>query len=319
WVISSPAIADGLAMVGNSDDKLFEGIDIASGQRRWKVDLKARVFGSGSVVGGIVYVGDQEGRVHALDVATGAERWRLQLPSGVNATPVPADGLLLVGCDDGMLYALESSPAAPQTPRAVYRDPAAPEKYFTGGAALAEALQRQGYQTLDTAGLLAFLATRPAGQSPGVVVFATDLLPDAVAADDAKALRSFMEAGGRIVWVGLTPLLLKLDPATQKIAAITPERTDRLLGKGQGDARTDSSTSTPTDEGWRWGLRHWRLASQGVDPGSVDTVLALNENGLATAWVKRFGAEGSFVRVWGAPDPYPDPAEIDALATHRLE
>ena len=84
-----------------------------------------------------------------------------------------------------------------------------------------------------------------------------------------------------------------------------PSRTTRLLGVEQQAGNVDWMGSTATPDGRRWGMPDWYLAGWAVPTDQVTTVLAIDEWGLASAWVKTFGAvPGSgFVRALGARGP----------------
>ena len=69
-----------------------------------------------------------------------------------------------------------------------------------------------------------------------------------------------------------------------------------------------------TDAGRQWGLQpRWR-AGWGIEPDKSITVLGIDEFGLASAWVKRYGGpEGTgFVRV-----PADDPMTVFLAAEYR--
>jgi hypothetical protein len=78
-----------------------------------------------------------------------------------------------------------------------------------------------------------------------------------------------------------------------------------LTGVPHDSALFDTRGVAATPIGLRWGLpARWRDAWS-VAPAGVTTVLGLDEWGLASAWVKRFGGpEGTgFVRV-PSGDPF---------------
>jgi eukaryotic-like serine/threonine-protein kinase len=74
-VYSSPAIADGIAIVGSTDGAVY-GIDLESGSSKWKFQTKARVTSSPAVHGGIAYFESFDSNFYALDAATGALKWK---------------------------------------------------------------------------------------------------------------------------------------------------------------------------------------------------------------------------------------------------
>ncbi len=94
---SSPAIAGGMVFIGSRDGGLY-GLDLATGERRWRVSHRGSwVVGSPAVQDGRVYVGSSDGHfVQAVEAGTGKELWRLPTAANVIASPLLADGLLLV-------------------------------------------------------------------------------------------------------------------------------------------------------------------------------------------------------------------------------
>lgn len=73
-VISSPAVAGGLIVVGSADGSLY-GINRSDGTQRWKFDTKGPVMSSPAIADGLVYVSSVDGNIYAVDSATGAQRW----------------------------------------------------------------------------------------------------------------------------------------------------------------------------------------------------------------------------------------------------
>jgi hypothetical protein len=63
----------------------------------------------------------------------------------------------------------------------------------------------------------------------------------------------------------------------------------------------DEYGSRLTADGALWGLRSSWISTMSVEPHDVTTVLAIEEDGKAAAWVKSYGGpEGTgFVRLWG--------------------
>ena len=53
-----------------------------------------------------MYVGNVEGRVHALDAATGTARWTYRTSGQVGTTPVVAGSLVYIGSTTGDVSAI---------------------------------------------------------------------------------------------------------------------------------------------------------------------------------------------------------------------
>jgi hypothetical protein len=283
------------------------------------------------VADGAVYFGTWGGALCALDTKTGNETWRFQAGSGmILSSPWVADGVLYFGSDDGSVYALAGhgkavgNAAHAAAKRAVYWDEKAVGKWFKGDLQVRDFFTAAGYQLLGTATLADFLRERAADRAPSVVVFASDSLPKTVTPTNAEAplFRQYLESGGKVVWLGAYPLLYDLDPQTGVPTGGDPERTTRLLGvtisKG---VFKDEYGAHVTAEGARWGLHGWWVANRGVPTGEVTTVLALDDNGKAAAWVKSYGGpEGrGFVKLWGRQEPVKDLISVEAAAEYGLE
>ena len=130
-------------------------------------------------------------------------------------------------------------------------------------------------------------------------------------------VRKYLAAGGRLVWLGLPLDCIERDPKTGQAIRFDPSRTTRLLGVRHEAGRSDWMGATATAEGRRWGLPEWYLGGFAVPAEDVSTVLALDEFGQASSWVKTFGVPGSgFVRLWGREQSIPDPSWVQAVAEH---
>ena len=107
WVISSPAVADGLVITGNSDGEYIHAIDARTGKEKWRRDTKINVFSSAIVTGGTVAIGDFYGKVWFLDLKTGEPKSLYYFEERINASPVVSDGVLYIGCEDYNFYAFQ--------------------------------------------------------------------------------------------------------------------------------------------------------------------------------------------------------------------
>src|SRR5262249_5929708 len=136
------------------------------------------------------------------------------------------------------------------------------------------------------------VADKTAGNT--IVVFAMDHLPAQIAGPTPSQgpLRRFLNAGGKVVWTGMPPLLWPRDPQTGNPGGY--EKMDRpatqdLLGVSFATATFDSVGAKPTPEGKVYGIQEWWMTAWGVAPAGVTEVLGKDENGLAAAWVKQYG------------------------------
>jgi hypothetical protein len=226
---------------------------------------------------------------------------------------------VLVGSTDGGVYAVRTG----TTPvhRAVFFDSAYIKSASTPDpTTLSRYFANRGYQVVDEKAVAEFLQARIADRAPSVLVFAVDhLTPNVVdtAAFDRSLFRRYLDAGGKVVWPGIPPVLFPRDPKTGSpggLAALRWDHATKLLGVPHEAAMFDQRGVRATAAGRQWGLpTRWRGA-WGIDPDKSITVLGLDEFGLATAWAKRYsGPEGTgFVRI-----PADDPLAVYVAAEYR--
>ena len=320
WVLSSPALYEGLVLTGSSDGRFFDALRAESGEEVWRFKTPGNVLSSGTVAGGQIFFGGEEGHVFALDAATGRERWRFRTAGAVISTPVVGAGRVYVGSDDGNFYALATgpTPAGTRDRRAVYWRDAGGHKWFRGDVAVRDWFRDEGYEVLDDAGLAKFLGDPEAAPRSLLIVSGDALSPDATAGDPpATPFRRFLAAGGRVVWLGVPPGALRLDPKTGATAGVDFDGVARLLGVRQAGT-FDWMGATATADGKRWGLPDWYVGGFCVDADQVTTVLGRDEYGRASAWIKTFSAvPGSgLVRLWGRETEIPDLSWVQRVAEH---
>jgi outer membrane protein assembly factor BamB len=320
WVLSSPAISGGLVFSGSSDGHFFDAVREKTGEEAWRFKTPGNVLSSGALAGGQVFFGCEDGHLFALDARTGQERWRFRTGAAVVSSPVVDSGTLYFGSDDGFLYALSTGPepAGARRRRAVYwKDPAG-HAWFAGHAAVRDYFVSEGYELLEEAGLARFLTAAEDAPRSVVVVAVDTIPPELLAGPPATTpLRKYLAAGGRMVWLGLPIDSIERD-ASGKAVRFDASRTGRLLGVDHTPGRSDWMGARATEEGRRWGLPEWFIGGFAVAPGDATTVLALDEWGLASAWVKSFGGPpgSGFVRLWGRSEPIPEFSWVQRVAEH---
>ncbi len=77
-VVACAAIADGLVITTATDGKV-RSFALADGDKRWIYDAKGPIFAPPAVAGGVVYVGDLSGKIHAIDAKTGVGKILIDL------------------------------------------------------------------------------------------------------------------------------------------------------------------------------------------------------------------------------------------------
>jgi hypothetical protein len=307
---------------GSSDAHFVHAVDARSGEELWRYDTARPAWSSPAVAGEVLFFGDGAGRLHAVERKTGKGLWTFRTGSQLFSSPAVAEGVVYVGSTDGGVYAIRTDDG-PAVRRVVFYDSAFQKSASEPVEAerVAQFLRNRGYTVVGADSLAAFVRDRTRDREPSVVVFAMDHLPAGVAGErpEEAPLRRYLEAGGKVVWAGLPPLFWPRDPKTGNppgdMTTMNWSAPSRLLGVAHDAAIFDARGVRPTPAGSRWGLDgRWRSAWS-VDPRQVTEVLAVDEWGLASSWVKSFGgaAGTGFVRV------HTDPATIYFAAEFRPE
>lgn len=82
------------------------------GERRepvWTYDAGAPLWAGPSVANGLVYVGGEDGTLHATDARAGTKRWSFRAGGALRTRAVIAGGATFVQADDGFLYSLDAA------------------------------------------------------------------------------------------------------------------------------------------------------------------------------------------------------------------
>lgn len=115
---STPAVAQGLAIVGSNDGSVY-AVELKSGKERWKVVLGGDVSSSPAIAGEQVIVMAPDGRLLALRLADGSTSWSLATGPDISfgedgracdlwvSSPTIAGDLIYVGGGDGKVHAVE--------------------------------------------------------------------------------------------------------------------------------------------------------------------------------------------------------------------
>lgn len=333
WVISSPAIFNGTVFTGTSDGRFVQAVALDTGKERWRFSATETVWSSPAICDSFAYFGDGGGNVFAINHYTGVEKWRFKTRDRVFSSPVIAEGVVYIGSDDGHLYALSGATAstAPQKQpkRAVFWEASTGFNWFRFGVdeQIRDYFASEGYEKLDAQGLAQFMKDGIAKHTPSVVVFAACRVPATVIEDSSESalLRQYLNAGGKVVWLGAPPLAYKRDPKTDQVVALNFISPERIIGVHYlGNSAIGVGgwyRSSVTQDGVKWGLLpNWWMGGFAVDGDQVTTVLARDEQGRASAWVKNYGGpEGSgLVQLWHKRDRQEDLVAIKAVAEYGL-
>ena len=76
-VFSSPAVINGIVLIGSEDKNLY-AIDIKTGTQKWKFTTGGPVYSSPAVYDNTIYFGSFDGYYYALDFTTGKQKWKFK-------------------------------------------------------------------------------------------------------------------------------------------------------------------------------------------------------------------------------------------------
>jgi outer membrane protein assembly factor BamB len=292
WVMSSPTVSDGLVLSARSSSGMARALRVEDGTEVWSSETGGFVFSSPVVAGETVYLGSGSGTLHAFDRVSGAERWSYRTDGGIFGTPAIWDGRLYIGSDDGHLYAFEAG-TGPMPHTAVYWDETLKSRAVWGRAdphkRVLDYFTDRGYASLDSSGSEAFLRARIADGEPSVLVVAMDVLPTTLTASDGTPLlRRYLDRGGKVVWMGFSPLVIVRDDSGAFIE-MDRDRPTRLLDVDHGAFNADEYGTEVTAVGRVWGLEMSAIGMPIVDTAEAVTVLERTASGGASAWVRSYG------------------------------
>ena len=105
-IVASPAVALGVAYVGNTAGK-FVAVDVATGVPLWKTTLGGAFNSSPAIDPSLhlVIAGNSNGHVYAWNSTTGALLWNRSTPGPVVSSPGIAKRVVYIGSNAGHLYA----------------------------------------------------------------------------------------------------------------------------------------------------------------------------------------------------------------------
>jgi outer membrane protein assembly factor BamB len=302
WVLSSVAIQAPVVFEGTADGYFVHALNAGDGSELWRFKMPNRVWSSPVVAGSVLYVGNQSGGLYAIDLATGKERWQFQTQAAILSTPAIANGTVYFGSNDGGIYAVRID-GERELQRAVYFDQKSSDILEAAGsqiktadqAALRDFFQARGYDVIGSTTLADWLAKRIADGSPSVIVTATSTLPDSVVgtSPDRGLFRQYLNAGGKVVWVGNPPTLRELifDKDNHVVdMAVHWDAAGSLLGISyRGALQDEVSNNRVTVAGRAWDLPDWWIGFWGIPITNEITAFSIDDSGLAGAWFKSFG------------------------------
>jgi hypothetical protein len=130
-----------------------------------------------------------------------------------------------------------------------------------------------------------------------------DILPPSVAPvlADTVVLIRYLRSGGKIVNFS-APLGSIVRDSTGAVMGDDPKRMEQLLAVSAATLDYDEGAAVPTPEGQRWGITETFRGDYPIGHSAVTHVLALNRDGMATAWVRNYRPDrpaSGYVQLWG--------------------
>ncbi len=95
----------------NPGENKLTTTNVSGLKQEWKAGTGGGIDSSPAVDNGIVYVGSDDGRLHAYNVSTGTSLWAPTAGGTggqIRSSPAVANGVVYVGSDDGKLYAFKA-------------------------------------------------------------------------------------------------------------------------------------------------------------------------------------------------------------------
>lgn len=110
YINGAVAVADNTAFFGSCDAMVYQ-VPLTDPAAAKKLDTSSYVASNPAVEGGMMYVGNYEGRFLAADIATQEIRWSYQHESREPffSSPAVNDDVVLVGCRDKKLYCFDKA------------------------------------------------------------------------------------------------------------------------------------------------------------------------------------------------------------------
>lgn len=99
-IVGAPAVDDDRVYaggyVGSASEGWVRAFSADDGDSEWRADVGASVIAPPTVAGGVVYVPDQWGTLHARDATDGTERWRRSFPTEFLEQVTVVDGRVVL-------------------------------------------------------------------------------------------------------------------------------------------------------------------------------------------------------------------------------
>lgn len=109
WYWAAPIAQDGTIYVGALDGNLY-ALDAATGDLRWTLSTDDRIVGSPVIVGNLIAVPSDDGKVHIARLGDGTEVFACNIREKVRSSLVQQDGIIYFGASDSSIRAMSIKP-----------------------------------------------------------------------------------------------------------------------------------------------------------------------------------------------------------------
>jgi len=91
------------------NDGALHAVDSVSGSALWLFQTDAWIEGAPAVADGVVYAGAMDRRLYAVASADGSELWRYETSGWIHGSPLVAGGVVYIGSMDHHVYAVDAA------------------------------------------------------------------------------------------------------------------------------------------------------------------------------------------------------------------
>lgn len=302
WVLST-AIKDNNLFVGTGSSALLQCFDINTGVNVWSFTAAGMIFSSLTIVENSIYFSDFSGNVYALDNSSGEKVWSFPIGSRAFSTPVISNKIIYCSSDDGNFYALQGAGSGKikntSARKVVYWEGNKTDMSFSNfpvstGMFIRDYFKSAGYELMDANSLAEFMKSQIESKTTSVVVFADNKVPEIIKTEknENALIRKYLDANGKIVFFAQNPLMYVYnDTVPGGLSALDYKIPEKVFGIkfSLGRFVNSFSPSFPTEDGKKLGLRTFWSSYYATEPNEVTTVLAKDEFGMASSWIKNYG------------------------------
>jgi outer membrane protein assembly factor BamB/HEAT repeat protein len=112
-VVSSPAVAEGMAYIGSRDRNLY-CVDATTGALNWRLRTRDRIESSPAVAGDLIVIGSQDGTLYCANAGSGRKKWTYAAGAPIRAASCIEGDTVFSATRDGRLLALALQDGTPK-------------------------------------------------------------------------------------------------------------------------------------------------------------------------------------------------------------